>query len=140
MRKMTQFVRESPVASAIVTAAILAAAGGIVALKVGLADHASRISRIESDMRSTEDVIKLVKDHSPYNVDREFIRAAMNQQTSDLQKLTDALTDHSKEIHNLRLDIERMMVVKPVDVYRKLEEMEKKIADHRYLNAPSTPD
>lgn len=39
----------------------------------------------------------------------------------------DALADQTREIIGLRLQIERLLVISPADVYRKLEELERKV-------------
>ncbi len=42
-----------------------------------------------------------------------------------------SLNDQTQEIIELRLQIERLLVIKPADVYRKLEELERKLAERQ---------
>lgn len=44
--------------------------------------------------------------------------------------LTTAIQSNTKEIISMRIEIERLLVVRPADVYRKLEELEDRIASN----------
>ena len=50
---------------------------------------------------------------------------------SGREEVLKTLKDQTIEIVELRLQIERLLVIKPSDVYRKLEEVERKINEYQ---------
>lgn len=54
------------------------------------------------------------------------LQAQVGAAEQDREKIAAVLEDQTRELIALRLEIERLLIVKPADVFRKLEELEKR--------------
>ena len=69
-----------------------------------------------------KEVRDIVQSESPYSQDRLLIMKRLD----DLSSLTESIQAHTKEIHGLRVQIERLLVQQGA-MYEKLEDLESRL-------------
>ena len=64
---------------------------------------------------------------SPYAADKALIEERFNTLSVHRSGVSAAIDANTKAINEMRIQVERMLVIKPSEVYRKVEEMEDKV-------------
>ena len=80
----------------------------------------------------TQDQVRTaIVEYAPYTRDRAMILNKFEELDAREERLISAIERQEAEIKEMRLQIERLLVVKPADVYKKVEELERVIREQR---------
>ena len=80
------------------------------------------------DQPSEDRVTNLIEQNAPYLRDRAVILARIDDLRSREPTLLQAIRENTKEIQSMRIDIEKLLIIKPSDVLKKIGEVDEKLA------------
>ncbi|MFG0317546.1 MAG: hypothetical protein ACF8XB_09745 [Planctomycetota bacterium JB042] len=109
-------MRESiqKVVTALIVAALCAVGGAIWSTRDEVRDRPTR-----------SEVIQLIADYAPYGRDRLAIEQRLQHVENQDAVLINALNNNTAAIQDLRVQMERLLVVKPADVLEELSGVKK---------------
>jgi hypothetical protein len=76
-------------------------------------------------------VVDMQKQIAVLHTQHAIMKAQLGVVIQQRTEIVQAMNNNTVQIQNMRLQVERMLVVKPADVYRKVEELEKLIRQSR---------
>jgi chromosome segregation ATPase len=86
---------------------------------------------------SKSEVQEMISQFGPYAQERALIHRRLDDLDHSETKVVEAIKDNTKAIHEMRVQVERLLVIKPSDVIQKVAELEETL--EKVLSARGPP-
>lgn len=86
------------------------------------------------DSPSRGEVERIMETQTPYARERQLVQNQLDQLSRNEEKLGNLLSEITREVRQMRIEIERLLVIKPSDVFQKVEALERTIHQFKLNN------
>jgi hypothetical protein len=86
-----------------------------------------RLEEKTDDQPTRDECREMIAAETPYQQDRQLIKRRLDDMEVRHTEIVTAIRDNTKAMADVRIQVERLLVIKPSEVFRKVEEMDEKV-------------